>query len=161
MMRSRLEKKLADLRQKRDTLDQQLRLLESEKANELRKIRDKKARLIGLAILDTLTAGSPVQLTDEAALLAFMEPALLRKTDRDLFGLTETLPAPPAPTPDPPATGKQAGNHRRQKPAPALPKPDPVGVTEAIAVPPAAKANPRKRKLRESAGADLLAEFDL
>lgn len=86
-MKSSLEKRLASLKQKHDTLGDKIKKMEEEKAKELRKINAKKASLIGNVVMQCLEQETPLNIKSEDDLLAVLDAFLTRKTERAVFGL--------------------------------------------------------------------------
>jgi hypothetical protein len=164
-MQSRLEKRLNVLRQKRETIEQELQKLESEKAQELRKIRDKKARLIGLAVLEQLDQVQPIHFANIDALAVFMNERLLRKADRVLFGF-EDISADNAGTE---IKSALVTTPKRKTPDKTIvtPSPPSAGHSEKHRDSTAKQARLRKTSraakipLREDSTGDLLGEFNL
>lgn len=95
-MNSPLEKRLDKLREQQAKINEEIKKIESEKKQELRKIQKKKEALIGAMVMDMMDKKHPITITSESDLLALLNGFLARKTDRILFGFDEETVSTPA-----------------------------------------------------------------
>ncbi len=86
-----IEKKLRKLKEKQNSLSEVIKEIEQKNAYELRKIKEKKNRLIGQAINACLEKEGMVMLEKQDDLFILLDKYLRRKTDRELFGLNPLM----------------------------------------------------------------------
>jgi hypothetical protein len=156
-MRLTKEAKLKKLQEKKQLLDDQIRQMEADHHRELRKVQDKRERLIGKAIYALIESGG----WQQQQLLIMMDKFLKRPSDRALF---ELVPL------DNPQDGKgqEKPSPEGQKPlnnslgtSPTTPEKVPPALVEETSKVLSSKVNPASRLPVPDDKQNLLDEFNL
>ncbi len=87
-MSTSAEKKLRQLLDKKNELEDQIKEIQQAKNRELRKLHEKRCQILGKAIYDSLKKGKSIHLDSLDEITGFLDPLLKRKSDRDLFDLS-------------------------------------------------------------------------
>ena len=89
MPRKSVEARLQSLQEKRDELAAEIKKVQTEKARELRKRQQRREALLGKVIYQLVEQGSPFKAGPWSVedIASLVEPHLMRRRDRQLFGL--------------------------------------------------------------------------
>ena len=85
---SSVERRLQKLREQQAAITDKIKQVEQEKAKALRKVRLKRQSLIGAVVMELVEKGEKVTFSSESDLLTLMDQVLVKKTERQAFGLS-------------------------------------------------------------------------